>query len=221
MVEPIYWSALLLGLGGSLHCVGMCGPLALALSAGRGRTARFLVSRLLYNGGRTVTYTALGLVFGLVGGVVDFAGWQRGLSVILGALIIAGAVGDLLQHRLEFDRWIGGAGAWLKQPMGRLMRLDNPGSLFLVGILNGLLPCSFVLLALAASLAAGGPVQGMAFMALYGAGTIPLMLATSCAGRVLRPNLQGTIRRILPVGMAALGALLVLRGLGLVAGHTH
>ena len=105
--------------------------------------------------------------------------------------------------------------------MARLMRLDHPGQLLLMGVLNGLLPCSFVYLALAGSLAAGGPLQGMAFMALYGAGTIPLMLATSCAGRVLRPSLQRVLRGLLPAGMVALGTLLVLRGLAAGSGHTH
>ncbi|MDA0336075.1 MAG: sulfite exporter TauE/SafE family protein, partial [bacterium] len=71
-------------------------------------------------------------------------------------------------------------------------------------------------LALAGSLTTGSPVAGMAYMALFGAGTVPLMLATSVFGRLLlRPSLQAFARRALPAGMFALGALFVLRGLGL------
>lgn len=213
-MEP--WTALLVGLGGSVHCVGMCGPLALALAGGQDRRARFLAGRLLYNGGRILTYAGLGGLFGVLGGAIELAGLQQGLSVALGVLIIVAALLGQLHRRLPVAPPLTTAVAWLKGALARLLRLESAPGLLLVGILNGLLPCGFVYLALAGSLTTGGALEGMAYMALFGVGTVPLMLATSLTGRLLlRHDLQAFARRALPVGMYLLGALFVLRGLGL------
>ena len=94
------WTAVVVGLGGSLHCVGMCGPLALALAGGDRGGLRFIGGRLLYNSGRMVTYVLLGGLFGLLGGVLQLAGWQQGLSIAVGGIIMLGAVLGLLHRRL-------------------------------------------------------------------------------------------------------------------------
>jgi uncharacterized protein len=213
-VEP--WTALLVGLGGSLHCVGMCGPLALALSPGSASKTHFVFGRLLYNAGRVVTYAILGGVFGLLGGVIQVAGWQQSLSVGVGVVIIASTLLSLVHRRLPLASLPARAVSGIKSALGRLLRLESAPGLLLVGILNGLLPCGLVYLALAGSLTAGGPVQGMIYMVLFGIGTIPLMLATSLMGRLLlRPQLQVIARRAVPLGMLLLGAWFILRGLGL------
>lgn len=74
------WTAFLLGLVGSAHCAGMCGPLALALPATGNTRGTFLAGRLLYNAGRLVTYAALGAAFGLLGQTFALAGFQRWIS---------------------------------------------------------------------------------------------------------------------------------------------
>ncbi len=210
------WTAALVGLGGSLHCVGMCGPLALALAGGDKGGARFIAGRLLYNGGRIVTYVLLGGLFGLLGGVLQLAGWQQGLSIAAGGVIMLSAVLGLLHRRLPLASVPARGVAAVKRGLGALLRQQSLAGLFLVGLLNGLLPCGFVYLALAGSLTMGRPVEGMAYMALFGAGTVPLMLSTALFGRLLlRPSLRLFAGRALPVGTFALGALFVLRGLGL------
>ena len=86
----ILGTAFFLGLAGSLHCAGMCGPLAMAVPVlGRNRWA-VLASRLIYNLGRVVTYALLGLVFGLIGQTFALAGFQRWVSLVTGALILIG-----------------------------------------------------------------------------------------------------------------------------------
>lgn len=213
------WTAALVGLGGSVHCVAMCGPLALALTGGGNRgtfSVTFVWGRLLYNGGRLVTYTLLGGLFGFLGGVLHLAGWQQGLSIMVGSVIILAAVLGLLHRRLPLAWLPARTVSVVQQALGRMLRLQSPAGLFLVGVLNGLLPCGLVYFALAGSLTTGSPVAGMAYMALFGAGTVPLMLATALLGRLLvRPSWQLLARRVLPAGMLALGALFVLRGLGL------
>ncbi len=218
-MEP--WTALLLGVGGSLHCVGMCGPLALALAGGshsRGRSdrTRFLFGRLLYNGGRIFTYVVLGGLFGLVGGVVHMAGWQQSLSILVGGVILCATMLTLLHRRLPMTSMPGRVVNSVKRGLGRLLRLESLSGLLLIGVLNGLLPCGLVYVALAGSLTAAGPLQGMLYMALFGVGTIPLMLATSLMGRLaLKPPVHAMALRAVPVGMLLLGSWFVLRGLAL------
>jgi len=210
------WTALLLGLGGSLHCVGMCGPLALALSGGSNRRAAFLLGRVLYNGGRVLTYVLLGGLFGLLGGWLQMAGWQQTLSVAVGAIILVSTTLTLLRRRLPLASLPARVVDTLKRALGRLLRLESPSGLLSIGVLNGLLPCGLVYVALAGSVTTGGVVQGMTYMALFGAGTIPLMLTTSLMGRlILRPRVQALALRAVPVGMLLLGFWFVLRGLGL------
>src|SRR3974390_3272430 len=85
-----YWTALFLGLVGSLHCAGMCGPLALALPATGGSATGYVAGRAAYNAGRVVTYCTLGVVFGLLGKTLLLAGIQRWVSIGLGVALLAG-----------------------------------------------------------------------------------------------------------------------------------
>src|SRR5437016_11916477 len=84
------WTALLLGLVGSLHCAGMCGPLALAVLANCQSLVGFAANRLAYNLGRIITYCLLGLVFGLLGRTLVLAGVQRWVCLALGLALLAG-----------------------------------------------------------------------------------------------------------------------------------
>lgn len=210
------WTAFLIGLGGSLHCVGMCGPLALALPGGGADRWRLVTGRLLYNGGRVVTYALLGGIFGLVGGMVRMAGLQQTLSIALGAAIILAGLVPLLGRRVVLPgAFLGRGVAALKGSLSRLFQSRNRSSLLFIGLLNGLLPCGFVYLGLAGSLTTGSVAGGMAYMALFGLGTAPLMLAVSLSGQLVSVDVRQWARRLLPVGMLVLGTLFVLRGLGL------
>ena len=213
------WTAFVLGLGGSLHCVGMCGPLVLALPGGQTRQ-RFVVGRLLYSAGRLTTYAVLGGLFGLLGGAVHLAGWQQAVSILLGALLLATAavwfgMPLLRRHLLEPTALLSRAVGLLKAHLGRLFGSQSLKALFGIGLLNGLLPCGFVYLALAASLTAAGPVQGAAYMALFGAGTVPALLAVGMARRFIGNGLKQWSLRLMPAGMAVVGVLLLVRGMAL------
>ena len=180
LINPL--TALVAGFATSLHCVGMCGPLVLALPGGQTRQ-RFVVGRLLYSAGRLTTYAVLGGLFGLLGGAVHLAGWQQAVSILLGALLLATAavwfgMPLLRRHLLEPTALLSRAVGLLKAHLGRLFGSQSLKALFGIGLLNGLLPCGFVYLALAASLTAAGPLQGAAYMALFGAGTVPAIELT-------------------------------------------
>lgn len=206
------WTAFLLGLAGSLHCAGMCGPLALALPAtGPGR-AGFLAGRLAYNAGRVATYILLGAVFGLVGRSLALVGIQRWVSLTAGALMLAallfstrfGTVGPL----------VNGVGR-LKGLLGPLLRRRSIPSVGLLGLLNGLLPCGLVYAAGAAAATVGTVPGGMAYMGLFGLGTVPLMLALGLGAGAFPVALRLRLQRLVPVTLGIVGSLLVLRGLAL------
>jgi uncharacterized protein len=212
-------AAFALGLFGSLHCVGMCGPLALALPLGprgAGGRGRFVAGRALYQLGRVTTYTLLGAAFGLMGGAARLAGAQQALSVGLGAAILLYLVlPKRVTERVASWRVAAGALARLKSLIASLVRSNHYAAQFGVGLLNGLLPCGMVYVALAGALAAPSVVESAAFMALFGLGTLPAMTAVSLAPGFVSANARGALRRLTPVGTAAVAVLLIVRGLAL------
>jgi hypothetical protein len=206
------WTAFALGLAGSLHCAGMCGALALALPAPNRRLPAFFVGRLAYNGGRIVTYCCLGLVFGLVGQVFAIAGFQQTMSIALGVALL---VGLFLSPRLV--RWspVTRLVAALKARMSGLLRQRSLTALTVLGLLNGLLPCGLVYVACAGATATGNLLQGAEYMALFGAGTVPMMLGISLSGSLVPLRIRLKLIKTVPVAVGLLAALLILRGMSL------
>ena len=212
-------AALTLGFFGSLHCIGMCGPLALALLPTNGAQSsllRIASGSLLYNGGRVVTYAMLGLLFGLLGGAARVAGLQQVLSIGTGVIILLWLVlPKHLTQRVEAKHHVAALLARLKLWLNRLLRSHRFAAQFGVGLLNGLLPCGFVYLALAGALAQPSMLRSSLFMALFGVGTMPAMLAIMLPNGLLSPARRVSLRRVMPVGTAVVAVLLIVRGLAL------
>lgn len=207
-----YWMALVLGLVGSAHCAGMCGPLVLVLPSNQTGRARFLTGRIAYNGGRLVTYAAMGLLFGLAGKTLWLMGVQRWVSIGLGLVLL---LGMFTSRKLAVWRPVTALVDKLKKSMTRLLRLPSATSLFVLGLLNGLLPCGLVYVAAAGAVATGGILAGSIYMAAFGVGTFPMMLAISLSSRLLPFSLRLQLRKVVPVSVFVLAALLILRGMGL------
>lgn len=213
-------SALLLGLVGSLHCAGMCGPLAIALplqspGANPGHPTpglAFFLGRLCYNGGRVLTYCLMGVVFGLAGKTLLMAGLQKWLSIALGTALIAGL---LASRRLALWRPISVAVEHVKQRMASLLRQRSVLSLGTLGVLNGFLPCGLVYVAATGATATGGILAGAQYMAVFGLGTIPMMLAISLSGKLMPFAWRLKLRRAIPISVFLLATLLILRGMEL------
>ncbi|MCP5515993.1 MAG: sulfite exporter TauE/SafE family protein [Verrucomicrobiales bacterium] len=206
------WTAFILGLAGSAHCAGMCGPLALALpGAGAGPIPLF-GGRLLYNLGRLVTYGLLGVLFGLVGRSLALAGVQRWVAIGLGVVLLAGV---LFSRNLWGTSWGGRLSGWLRPHLGRLLRRGTPGALFGFGLLNGLLPCGLVYVACFGAAALGDLSAAVAYMLVFGLGTVPMMLALGLAGRLVPVRLRLRLQRLVPLCVGLVAVLLILRGLSL------
>ncbi|HXP63656.1 MAG TPA: sulfite exporter TauE/SafE family protein [Dongiaceae bacterium] len=206
------WTAFILGLVSSAHCAGMCGPLALAMPGAGTSGPRFWAGRLGYNLGRILTYTALGVVFGLVGRTLFLAGLQRWLSVGLGAALLAGL---LVSRRLALWRPLTALLERFQPKMSLLLRRSSFGSLVALGLLNGLLPCGLVYVACAGAAATSGILAGARYMAAFGAGTLPVMLAIGLGGRLVPLAWRLKLRQAIPISVCLLGLLLILRGMSL------
>ena len=206
------WTAFILGLVGSLHCAGMCGPLALALPQTGNSTISFATGRLAYNLGRVVTYCLLGVIFGLIGKTIFLAGIQRWVSIALGIALLTGLFAS---RKLALWKPVTALVGILKSKMSTLLRRRNFAALAALGLLNGLLPCGLVYVAGAGATAGGGFLSGIFYMAAFGAGTIPMMLAISLSGKLVPFSLRLKLQRAIPVSVFILAMLLILRGMSL------
>jgi len=204
-------TALILGLAGSMHCLGMCGPIVLALpDKNSSAKITFFMGRLYYNLGRVITYVILGFVFGALGQVISLAGFQSTLSIVLGILVIASLFLPL-SKTLDFFT---NNSLW-KKTLGQLFRKKSYSALAGIGLLNGFLPCGLVYTALAGASAGGDVLYGGAFMLMFGLGTIPALIVLSFVGKQTKLNWRGLVKRALPAMALILGSLLILRGLSL------
>lgn len=214
------WAALSIGFLGSFHCIGMCGPLALALPDRRGSGFSLITGRIYYNLGRIVTYSLLGAFFGMVGHSLALAGFQRILSVVLGFSVVAATlISSRYLYVLKEQFGINSLFSRLKQSISTQYRKKGMSTLFIIGILNGLLPCGFVYIGLAGSLTTGSILEGTFFMTLFGLGTFPAMLAVSLAPNLIGPDIRKRINSLIPVFALILGLYLIYRGVMMSSGH--
>ncbi len=206
------WTAFLLGLIGSLHCAGMCGPLALALPPAGATAPAYVLGRVAYNAGRIITYCLLGLVVGLAGRTLLLAGLQRWTSIALGVALLLGLFAS---RKLALSRPVTAAVNQLKSRMSGLLRRRSLAGLAVLGLLNGLLPCGLVYVACAGAAATGGILAGAGYMTAFGVGTVPMMLAISLSGKLVPTSLRLKLVKTIPVCVFLLATLLILRGLSL------
>ena len=211
----IIGTAFIMGLAGSLHCVGMCGPLALALPVSHSDNLSRFAGGTLYNLGRIVSYASMGLVFGSIGKLIISSHWQSRLSLILGVVILLYLF--IPKKYLHFSKptIFNSPFIALRKQLGKLFQSKNLSSLFFIGILNGLLPCGLVYLALTSSVITGSSLNGALFMSFFGLGTFPAMMATIILGNYLNQQVRLKINKPLPALLFLMAALLVLRGLEL------
>lgn len=209
-------AAISIGFLGSFHCIGMCGPIALALPVHRQSPSRKTVSILSYQLGRIATYSLLGLLFGFIGQSFALFGFQQILSLVLGSLILlALLIPKRFLNAFSPTRHLYALFAGLKQRMARLFQQRSIASFFGIGLLNGLLPCGLVYMAIAGAIATGDVFKGMLFMAFFGTGTLPMMFSLSYTSHILSVKTRHLIHKAVPLLTGVMAVLLILRGLNL------
>ena len=207
-------TGLSIGFLGSFHCIGMCGPIALALPVHRFSGVQKYTGILLYNLGRAVTYGLLGLAFGFIGSQFRVWGLQQVISIGAGVMILL-----FIISRFSFAAKVPGLSKlnlWVQQGLGNLLAtVTNPTSLFTVGLLNGLLPCGLLYVAIADALATMNSVHAMLLMFSFGFGTIPVMAGLMMFGHMVSIKVRQKINRSVPYFVGIMAVMLILRGMNL------
>ncbi|WP_375238762.1 sulfite exporter TauE/SafE family protein [Aurantibacter sp.] len=208
-------SALLLGLFGSFHCIGMCGPIAFLLPLDKTNKLKKGFQLFSYHFGRLTTYAFLGLVFGLLGRSLYLFGLQQRVSIVLGVIMVLSVI---LPKKLSTSNWFTPMYqlvSKVKSLIGFNLKNKSVSSFFIIGLLNGLLPCGLVYIAVFGAIGLGKLFEGSLYMAVFGLGTIPLMTSVIYLGNYLSQPIKQRVLKLIPVFVVIVGLLFVLRGLGL------
>ncbi|MBK7110311.1 MAG: sulfite exporter TauE/SafE family protein [Bacteroidetes bacterium] len=180
MIELIA-AGFLIGFMGSLHCVGMCGPLAVMLHANA--PGNQVVNGMLYNAGRIITYTLLGVIIALIGKTFIAAGFQQVVSIISGCIILLILFLPIaLKQKIPGTRILRTFVGRMKKSWSGILKQHTKTSVLAGGIINGFLPCGLVYVALVAALNAQSIGGGALFMTMFGLGTVPAMFLAGTAG---------------------------------------
>ncbi len=210
------WTALILGLAGSLHCIGMCGPIAFVLPVDRSSKAKLFFQTFLYHFGRLISYAIIGILFGFIGKGLYLAGFQQRLSILMGCImILLVLIPASIFNRYNFSKPLYKFIAQVKKQLGFYLNKKSNKALFFIGFFNGFLPCGLVYMALIGAISSGDIVNGGLYMVIFGLGTIPLMTMAILIGNFLNLSIRAKIQKVIPVFVIIIGILFILRGLGL------
>jgi sulfite exporter TauE/SafE len=213
MNAAFFISAFVLGFMGSFHCAGMCGPLALMLPGAEGSTLNAVKGKMIYNLGRVFTYSMIGLLFGALGLAVVLRGFQKELSVITGIIILIVLIFSSLNiYRFRFITGTNYFTKFIRNNLKFLFAKKTSASLFLIGVLNGLLPCGFVYLAIAGAASAGSVSGGIFYMIMFGLGTFPIMMMILIAANFVGINFRKSFSKLSNFVAIILALFLIYRG---------
>lgn len=203
----------IIGLSSAFHCLGMCGPIALAIPVKRSSNFSILSGAFQYNLGRIATYTLLGLMIGSIGLSFSALQWMQWLSIAAGLLMIALAWHKLFssgQSKLE-----GKLTQQISRGIGRVIRSESPFKLIGLGALNGLLPCGMVFIGLTNALIQDSLITSALAMTFFGLGTLPVLFFIVFFASKLSGHRRLKFSKAIPYIMTCVGLLVILRGLNL------
>lgn len=168
------YTALIMGFAGSLHCMGMCSPLAMTVTR---VSSNVMTNRLLYNTGRIFTYGIVGAIIASIGFAFPISKYQNLLSLIMGLALITIGLASVSRLSIPFITTVLlKLSVMLKNAFAQFLKQKNFVSIFLLGTFNGFLPCGLTFLALTYCVILSAPMEGFVFMILFGVGTLPAML---------------------------------------------
>ncbi len=210
------YTAFIFGLISSLHCIGMCGPIAIMLPVDRSNQTKKTLQIFTYHLGRLAAYASIGFIFGLFGKGFSMAGLQQELSVLLGIImIVIVVIPEKVFIAYNFSKPIFKLISKIKTALGSQFKNKSYQSLFTIGLLNGFLPCGMVYVALFGAIAMQSPSLGILYMLLFGLGTVPMMSSVVYLNSFLTLPFRNKIQKVIPYVAVCIGILFILRGLGL------
>jgi len=222
-----YIEMFLIGLLGSMHCIGMCGGFVAMYSLKRPASQPGLPYHLLYNLGRITIYSVLGGILGYIGSFAAYAGEHRGIPgavlliagfiMILMGLNIAGVLGK----RGIFEDTGLTETAFFRKVLHRVLGLESVWATFLLGVLLGFLPCGLLYPIFMNAAASGGFTTGFLIMAAFGLGTAPAMLSFGFIVTRMQPHFKLFLYRFAAVLIVLLGARALLRGMAFNGWISH
>jgi sulfite exporter TauE/SafE len=204
----MWWTALLMGFAGSLHCAGMCSPLAMAVTSQK----PFLLTKITYNTGRILTYGILGAIAASFGSLFMITPWQGIISFAIGALFLLMGIGAISGVHIPLitialNRFT----SRLKNLFNFWLKKKNSFAVLIMGMLNGLLPCGLTYLAMTYCFIMPSMMEGFWFMILFGAGTWPVMIGFTWLLSIGFGKIKVNYQRITTVVFIMIGAWLVAR----------
>lgn len=204
--------AFVMGLTGSLHCVGMCGPIIWVMPFQHLSGVRKWLSILLYHMGRVTVYAMMAMVLYSFKSVFN-PEIQQYISLVLGVgLLLVGALTFIPNNKILTKLpWTG----LVQKNLAKFISSPNEGTLFITGMLNGLLPCGLVYMALSATMVATSTVNAMLLMYAFGIGTMPMLVLLTVIKNRMKFMQLTKVRSIVPIFMLFFGGLFILRGMNL------
>jgi sulfite exporter TauE/SafE len=208
-------SALVFGLLGSFHCIGMCGPIAFMLPVDRKKPLKRFLQIVSYHLGRLFTYSLIGLLFGFLGKGFYLFGFQQQISILVGISMIVIILSPKIAKRFSLSNKLTSGVFKIKNLLGKELKKKTNDTFFTLGFLNGLLPCGLVYMAVFGALTTSNAFMGSLYMFLFGLGTIPLMTSVVYLGNFAKGSFKKKIQKAIPIMVVFIGVLFILRGLGL------
>ncbi len=209
----IILSAFLIGLGTSLHCVGMCGPIAISLGLS-GKKRKFHTQNLAYQMGRVTTYTFLGAIMGLFAESLQLLVYQDYISIVSGIVIILMAIFPIITNKwLAQNNFLNKIINPIKLRLTQNLQRQSIENRYITGVCNGFLPCGPVYMALAGAVGVGSGLGSIFFMFLFGLGTIPLMYLVVLLGSKMQNSIRQKWYKWMPFVTVLIGIFFILRGL--------
>ena len=210
----MFITALVIGFLGSLHCAGMCSPLAMAVT---NLSKPAFINRFTYNGGRILSYGLHGVVAASIGSIFEFTGLQNILSITLGTLLIIAGFSGMTRFNIPFlTEGIQKLTTFIKIRLSDFIKRKTKVALIATGMLNGLLPCGLTYMALTFCLTITNPVDGFIYMLVFGLGTLPVMLGLTSVVQLLIHRFNFSFRKLTTITLVVLGVLLISRSI-----HMH
>jgi sulfite exporter TauE/SafE len=216
MILLVVISGFLLGFLGSMHCVGMCGPIVLAMPFKSKKPYRFFIKRVLYHSGRILVYAIFGLAVGVVGDKLNFTGVQHIITIAAGVLLLLFGILSIAKiNPLTHTPFIEKPYIFVKKYISSFISGDGFISGFALGVLNGFLPCGFVYVALTGAVAYANVLYSPLFMIVFGLGTMPALIVVSLLPKYVNKRIAFNSQKLIPVITIVFALMIILRGMNL------